>query len=96
MPCGPRVLDDELRASARARISDGRLPLMSAHPVIAGYGSGAACHLCGQPIERHQVEYEVSDARNDRPLLFHVSCHTAWHLECRGQVPCPQETVEHA
>jgi hypothetical protein len=95
MPCGPRMLDDELRASARARISDGRLPLMSVHPVIAGYGSGAACHLCGHPIEQHQVEYEVSDARNDRSLLFLVTCHAAWHIECRSRQPCPPETAEH-
>lgn len=82
MPCAPRVFNDELRESERAHISAGRLPLMSAHPVIAGYGSGTACQLCGQPIEPHQVEYEVSDARDGRSLSFHVTCHAAWQLEC--------------
>ena len=96
MPCGPPALDDELRASARASISAGRLPLMSAHPVIAGYGSGTACRLCGQTIEPDQVEYEVSDARTDRSLSFHVFCHAAWHLECIEQVPCPQGAAEHS
>jgi len=95
MPCGPPVFNDELRESARAHISDGRLPLMSAHPVIAGYGSGAACHLCGQPIEPHQVEYEVSNARDGRSLSFHVTCHAAWQLECRARASAPNGAPPH-
>lgn len=96
MPCGPPVLDDQLRACARDSINEGRLPLMPAHPVIAGYGSGTLCQLCGHAIERHQVEYEVSDARNDRALSFHVICHAAWQLECLKHVPASEHALEHS
>ena len=95
MPCGPRAFDAELRAIARAHISDGRLPVMSAHAVFAGYGSGTGCHLCGQPIERHQVEYEVRDARNARSLSFHLTCHAAWQLECLDHVSRANGAPQH-
>jgi hypothetical protein len=57
---------------------------MTAQVVIAGYGSGSACHLCGHAIEPNQVAYEAHDARNDRWLSFHIACHAKWQLQCRG------------
>jgi len=48
----------------------------------AGYGSGAVCRLCEQPIDHDHIGYEVTDARDGSSLLFHLTCHRAWQLEC--------------
>ena len=69
MPCGPPVFNDELRESARA-YQRWTIALDVRASCHRGYGSGTACHLCGQPIEPHQVEYEVSNAREGRSFSF--------------------------
>lgn len=84
MPHGPRIPDDDLRAMARERIADGRLPILFPDTLHAGYGTGTTCDLCGQPIERHQIDYEVTDRRNGRSLSLHLACHAIWQLECRA------------
>lgn len=84
MPHGPRISDDRLRSLARERIRAGQLPLFFSHTIEAGHGSGATCCLCDERIEPQHVEYEVIDARDGRPLLFHMACHAIWQLECRA------------
>lgn len=84
MPHGPHVSEDSLRSIARQRIAAGLLPVIFPRSLQAGYGSGKHCCLCEQPIEPHQVEYEVTDDRNDHPLSFHLACHAIWQLECRA------------
>lgn len=86
MPHGPRISDDSLRWIAHERIADGGLPVTFPHFVHAGYGSGRICRLCREPIERHQVEYEVTDDRDGRPFSLHLACHAIWQLECRALV----------
>ncbi len=82
MPYGSRLSERELRAIARQRMRDGRLPVVLSKDLIAGYGSGALCCLCEQPIEKHHVEYAVTAAPKGRELVFHLVCHAAWQLEC--------------
>ena len=84
MPHGPRIPDDRLRALARERIADGRLPMIFSHSIEAGHGSGAPCCLCEERIESQHIEYDVTDPRDDRQLCFHMACHAIWQLECRA------------
>jgi hypothetical protein len=79
---GPDISVGQLRNMARGCILQGRLPVISTRRLKAGYGGfGNACVLCGQPIEREQVEYYVTDVRNGHSFAFHLSCHAAWQLE---------------
>jgi hypothetical protein len=82
MPTESQLRDGELRARIRQRIDDGRLPVMLPRRINAGYGSGHTCRACDQPITRDEVEYEVDDYRDGRPLSFHLGCHVIWQLEC--------------
>ena len=60
---------------------DGAELSMTVYTVIAGYGCGTPCFRCSEAIERHQVEYRVTDPRNGRSLSFHIHCHATWQLE---------------
>jgi hypothetical protein len=79
---GPDIPVAQLRSIARRHISQGRLPVIRTRRLQAGYGGfGNTCVLCGQPIEREQVEYQVTDVRDGCSFAFHLSCHAAWQLE---------------
>src|SRR5215469_10361881 len=82
MPYGPRLSEHELRSVARQLIIDGQLPILFAKRLVASYGAGSPCCLCRQPIEKHHVEYQVTDAHDGGRLSFHLFCHAAWQLEC--------------
>jgi len=85
MPYGSPAFKDSLRLIARTLMSEGRLPMALSAVVDAGYGSGAVCRLCEQPIDQYHIEYEVTDARDGSTLSFHLTCHRAWRLECADQ-----------
>ena len=72
-------LENELRARARTLIEQGALPAHSPSSTYGGYGSGGRCSLCGVPIARTEVEYEV--AYGNDAYRFHFMCHAAWQLE---------------
>lgn len=73
----------QLREIARDGLFRGRLPVVKARHLKAGYGGfGNRCELCGRQIERAQVEYYVTDVRGGRSLPFHLFCHGAWQFEC--------------
>lgn len=82
MPTESQLKDTALRMRVRQLIDQGRLPLMIAQRIGAGYGSGCLCAACEQPITSTQVEYEVEDESTDRRLRFHMGCHVVWQLEC--------------
>jgi len=46
----------------------------------AGHGTGAICNGCGQPVQAHEIEYEVEmPAGSDVPALnFHLMCYRNW------------------
>ena len=81
MPYG-LSLTDELRSRVRERIEDRRLPVALSRDMWAGYGSGRMCCVCDDGISSDSVEYEVTDPRNGAQLVFHLSCHAIWQLEC--------------
>jgi hypothetical protein len=82
MPTEPVLPESELRARVLQCIDDGRLPLVLSTHIDAGYGSGARCDLCDQPIAPDKIEYDVTDPGGGRRLHFHFACHLAWQREC--------------
>jgi len=83
-PYGPEKPDSEqLREQVRTRIASGALPQTVGARVYAGYGNNQTCDVCGQPISRSQILYEV-EVRHDRArkqLHVHLACHAAWQLD---------------
>lgn len=49
----------------------------------AGQGTGLTCHLCGRPIEAHEIEYEVElpPEGGGQRLRFHFRCQQAWEAQ---------------
>jgi hypothetical protein len=83
MPYGPRLSEDDLLSRVCERIRDGRLPVALSEQVFAGHGgTGDICQVCDAEILPSQVLYEVPDPRGGNPLMFHLSCHAVWQLEC--------------
>ena len=46
----------------------------------AGHGTGVICNGCGEPIQAHEIEYEVEmPPGSDVPALnFHLACYRTW------------------
>ena len=89
MPAGPRFSEAQLRWMARARITDGRLPVTVRPIVCPRYGSEEVCQLCEQRIDRYHLEYGVTDARDGYELAFHIVCYRLWQLECVADATSP-------
>lgn len=93
-PFGPDTPVEQLRETARERLSTGQLPVIGATRLQANYGGpGAKCELCGAQIEREQVQYHITDTRGGRSFTFHLSCHGAWQLECNSKKAKPPEAT---
>jgi hypothetical protein len=62
------------------KIESGELPLPGGGITRAGAGSGQACDLCAQEIEKSKIEYEVEWRKGAavRVLRFHLACFQAW------------------
>lgn len=71
----------ELRTRARTLIAQGRLPAVRSLQCWAGTGNNEVCSLCGEPIARNEVEFEIEDATGAL-YRFHFLCHAAWQFEC--------------
>jgi hypothetical protein len=68
-----------LRDVIRRKLDDGTLPLeRPEHKIYAGYGRGATCDACGDPILPAQVEYELNYPHQDRTLRLHLGCAGLW------------------
>ena len=68
-----------LRDVIRRKLDDGTLPLeRPEHKIYAGYGRGATCDACGDPILPAQVEYELNYPDQDRTLRLHLGCAGLW------------------
>jgi len=78
------ALESKLRALARERIQDGRLPNVQANRCWGGKGTGGACVLCDEPIGSDDIEFEIEIATDGakRSYCLHALCHAAWKLEC--------------
>jgi hypothetical protein len=73
-----------LRAKAREVLQSGKLPARP--PDRTGPGVGAPCTVCGLPVKRDELEFEIQFARDgDNPGLdkfhIHVRCFAAWEFE---------------
>jgi hypothetical protein len=69
-----------LEQRAADKIESGELPLPGGGITHAGAGSGTACDLCAEEIEKSKIEYEVEwrKAETVRVLRFHLDCFQAW------------------
>jgi hypothetical protein len=69
-----------LEQRAADKIESGELPVPGGGITRAGAGSGMACDLCAQAIERSKIEYEVECYQGEavRLLRFHLGCFQAW------------------
>jgi hypothetical protein len=69
-----------LLEKAVCAVKTGRLPAVD-HLGLArlwgGYGSGAPCSLCDEPVRPDEVEYEV-ETHPSATLRFHQACHETW------------------
>ena len=75
-----------LREQARAAIQAGKLPSGTPDRTRGGPGVGADCTVCGLPVTKDQLEFEIQFARDgDNPGLdkfhVHIRCFAAWELE---------------
>ena len=78
-----------LRAKARETIRNGKLPSRRPDRTWGGPGVGAACAVCGEPVTRDQLEFEIEFAHNGtNPGLdkyhVHVRCFAPWEFERDG------------
>lgn len=77
-------MGSELRDRARALVRSGALPCVQQEDTWAGPGLGFECSLCGEPITRAQVEYELrfvlDGGEKQQVYRLHVACLLAWEL----------------
>ena len=80
--------EDTLRGLVRTVIRDGKLPSRRPDRTWGGPGVGALCTVCGIPVTRQQMEFQIEFARTDPPGLdkyhVHTRCFAAWELERSG------------
>jgi hypothetical protein len=77
-----------LREKARVAIQNGKIPSRTADRTWGGPGVSAPCTICGLPVTKDEMEFEVEFARDgDNPGLdkfhVHVRCFAAWEFERR-------------
>jgi hypothetical protein len=75
-----------LRAKAREVIRTGKLPNRRPDRTWGGPGVGASCTICGEPVTKDQLEFEIEFSRDgNNPGLdkfhLHIRCFAAWELE---------------
>lgn len=70
-----------LRARARERIDEGRLPRARALRTWGGRGSGLRCDLCDEAITSDEPEFELQldPIPSGEPIRFHRLCHGLWN-----------------
>ncbi len=78
--------EHDLREQARTVIEAGKLPARRPDRTWGGPGVGAPCAVCGVPVGKDQLEFEIQFARDgDNPGLdkyhVHVRCFAAWEFE---------------
>jgi hypothetical protein len=84
------MMTDEniLREKVRATVQSGKLPGRAPDRTWGGPGVGAECTVCGLPVTKDEMEFEIQFARDgDNPGLdkyhVHIRCFAAWEFERR-------------
>ena len=77
-----------LREKARSAVRDGKLPSRPPDRTWGGPGVGAPRAVCGLPVTKTEMEFEIEFARDsDDPGLdkhhVHIRCFAAWEFERR-------------
>jgi len=73
-----------LREKARASIRSGALPTRRPDRTFGGPVSGDVCAVCGEPVARHQIDFEMEFNRQGvtlDTLHLHLRCFAAWEFE---------------
>jgi hypothetical protein len=85
---GVSQMGDEsaLRQKVRDAIQAGKLPRSQPERTWGGRGCGASCTICGEPVKREDIEFELEFASGDedpepRNHHVHLQCFTAWEFE---------------
>jgi hypothetical protein len=77
--------ENTLRLRAREAMKAGSLPRQRPQGIWGGPGTGAGCGVCGKPVGRDELEFELqfaSDAdRGAASYHVHVRCFAAWEFE---------------
>jgi hypothetical protein len=78
--------DDSLREKARLAIDSGKLPNRTPDRTWGGPGVGAECSVCGRPVGRDEMEFEIEFAHDGTmPGLdkfhVHLRCFAVWEME---------------
>jgi hypothetical protein len=78
--------ESTLRAKAREVVRTGRLPNRRPDRMWGGPGVDAPCTICGEPVTKTQLEFEIQFAFDGaEPGLekfhAHVRCFSAWVFE---------------
>jgi hypothetical protein len=55
--------DQPINEKAREAISSGRLPSSSPSRMFNGRGTGAKCAVCGDPVQRDDLDFELEFQR---------------------------------
>ena len=56
-----------LRAKAREAILNGRLPTAKPSRTFYGHSAGATCAVCGDPVRRGEMDYELEFQASSPP-----------------------------
>jgi hypothetical protein len=78
---------DDALARIRARMDDGRLPVLLPVRVRAGHASGSKCHACEGRFGGHQIAYDIEDVNGVVLLSLHLGCYVVWQIECIKRRP---------
>jgi hypothetical protein len=88
---GVAQMPDEgvLREKARMAVQTGKLPARRPDRVWGGPGVDAACEVCGLPVKRDEMAFEIQFARDGDgggdldKFHVHIRCFAAWEFERR-------------
>ncbi len=75
--------DPDILDLIRQKIGSGFLPRQRPVRIYAGYGVDATCDACDRPIDRTQVEYELTDPATEHTCRLHLHCLYYWETERR-------------
>ena len=84
--------DSVLRARIREAMNTGALPDSPPERMWGGPGSGASCAVCGNPVDKEEVEFELQYAAGGGAgaanYHVHARCFAVWELELRSGGGC--------